>query len=198
MKVKKELKGSLEYSLGMCMLILLTLTALFFLRLEVLQSAGILVEDSLAAANLASAVIDLEVYEGEEFAVITDCRKAYKSYYRALRKNMNLNEEMYPVEEIRFQGPVVPECYRIYNVYGSDIVMLEILSDGRVSERRFSDAVGRLTTPDGKIITNTTIYSCISFSVEGLKNQIQRVTKECSVDIAAEPEEKEDEKEKSL
>ncbi len=173
---------------------MVTLLGLFFFRLEHLQAVRIRAEDSLTAAALAGAVIDLEIYEEEEAAVITDVNDAYRSFCKALRSNLHLDEEWNPQDESLISSSVKVERYWIYNVFDEDVEQYQIYPDGSFIKYSFPGAKGKVYTPDGKRVDYTTIHCSISFEVEGLKGYRRMVNKACSVDVVAEPQEDENEK----
>lgn len=194
--MRKTYKGMIEYSFSLYLLMLVIVMLLYVFRMELLAAVRRQSEDSLVAANLAAAVIDMERYDEENAAVISEAEDAYMRYLKALRENLELGDDMVPENSNLIRSGVSVECFEIYNVFGEDVEKLS-MSDGSICGRAmFEGGRGNVRTPNGKAVEYTTVYSRIGFEIEGLFGQTFYVTKDNCVDIAAEPAEEEKNEEK--
>lgn len=193
--MKKSYRGIVEYSFSIYLLILAAVLILCIFRMELLSAVRRRTEDALVSANLAAALIDLEAYDEEERAVITEERKAYGRYLKTLKENLCLNQEMFPVNDRLIRGKVIVEVFQIFNVSGNDVEQLDFTEDGMVNRLRISGGKGIVQTPNGKTVEYTSIYSRIGFYIRGLFGQTVYVTKDNCVDIEAQFLEEEDEEE---
>lgn len=194
--MKKSYRGIVEYSFSLYLLLFAAVLLLYVFRTEILFAASRQTEDALVSANLAAAVIDTELYDREDYAVVSDGAEAYRRYLKALKENLELGDDMVPEKNYLIKNKVTVESFEIYNVYGDEIEKLSVSEDGRCTK---SSVTGDAVTPNGKPVVYTSIYSRIGFEVEGLFGQQFYVRKENCVDIAAEQsEEEENEEEENL
>lgn len=194
--MRKTYKGMMEYSFSLYLLILVIVMILYVFRMELLAAVRRQSEDSLVSANLAAAVIDMELYDEESAAVISDAGDAYAHYLKALRENLELGDDMMPENSYLIRSGVAVECFEIYNVFEDDVEKLSV-ADGGICERAvFEGGRGKIKTPNGKIVEYTTVYSRIGFEIEAVFGQTVYVTKDGCVDIAADPAKEEEDEEK--
>lgn len=138
-------------------------------------------EDALAASNLASALPDLEEYGRTGNLIISDTDYAYAVYQEALKYNLGLDSNWECPNKSMISGKVEVVDYIVYNVSGNDI---EVVSYGENCYGTYiKDGLGSVVAPNGREIENTSVYSKITFPVEG--NWDVRVTavKDQLVDI---------------
>ena len=121
-------------------LLFLVATVAFALQIREYISLKTHTEDTLAASNLASAVIDIQEYGINHNLVIKDPEQAYSIYQEALKINMGLN-------------------------YSA------------------TETLGSATSPNGQVIESTSVYSRISYQVDGYFGVTVPAEKDKLVDI---------------
>lgn len=179
--VFKKHKGEIEIIVPVFFLILAVIIVACLMQLQQFNATKTFVEDSLAASNLASAVIDAEEYGISHNVVITDPQNAYSTYQRALKANMGLNDAWESQDKLAIAGKVEILNYIIYNVRGNDV---EIISFGESSySTTVVGGLGSVKAPNDKVIASTSVYSRITFPVEGILNIRVTAEKDELVDI---------------
>lgn len=165
-----------------CLLFLLSLMAYRF-QLYSFDIIKADTEDALAASNLASAVIDVEEYGISHNLIIAVPDEAYAIYKDALKVNMGLDDTWCTVRETDITGPVTVVDYIIYNVRNND-VEIHYYGQNRYSQT-ITGGLGTVTAPNGKVIESTSIYSKITFPVDGIWGVHVIAVKDKLVDIVA-------------
>lgn len=178
--MKKD-KGAVEYSMCLMLLTVSVLVLLFCFRIRAARVEKAYLEDAQATANLAAAVIDTDIYGKTEELLISDSLGAYNAFKRALKTNLNLDENFMPNNTFLMENAVKVLEFHIYNVSESSIT--HIVFDEYGSKN--TEVLGKngVHTPDGTEVESTTIYSKIEFDVKGFLTQRNRLTLENSVDI---------------
>lgn len=159
----KKRKGEIATFALVYILFFILATMVFALQIRQYISLDTQTEDALAASNLASAVIDIQGYGISHDLVIKDPGQAYAIYQEALRANMGLNAQWEDPSGL-IAGAVKVEQYIIYNVRGSDV---EVTSFGEGLNYSATETLGNAMSPDGQRIESTSIYSRITYQVEG-------------------------------
>lgn len=170
------------------------MTAMFFFLLALMVAvfqfksftymvSGAYVEDALAAAGLASALIDVEEYGRTHNILISDTQRAFGIYRDALYYNLALDEAGYSSRTELLAGRVQLKEYIVYNVQDQEIEITGYDGWGNCL-RRDKGALGTIRTPDGVLVEHTTIYGRVGFQVMGFQGDIIEAEKEKSVDIA--------------
>ncbi len=175
--------GKAEWACGLFFLLFLTILLCAQLQLSLYRSSSMYLEDALAASNLASAVIDVEEYGISHRVRIRDPWEAYRLYLEAVRGNLNLDENWECPNKSLISGKVSVTDYIIYNVTGEDILVFHINEEGEAREALYR--AGEVKAPDGSRIEHTSIYSAISFPVEGFLGVSAKAHKGKLVDIVA-------------
>lgn len=148
----------------MFLFILVMLVAVF--QLYIYRSVKTFVEDALAASNLASAVVDIREYGISHNIIISDPADAYELYQDALKINMNLDNQWNYTDQTIISGEVEILDYIVYNVRETDV---EISYFGQNQyQETVADGLGNVTAPNGMTIESTSVYSRITFPVEGI------------------------------
>ena len=185
--MKKDIGSSIiYYVLIMALIGMVCLLASYVIRMKVVGIINENAQDSVALSNLASALIDADEYSRSGIIKVKDIDTSYSIYEDALRENMNLSIDMYPSNSSYITSKIDVLEFSIYNVEGLDITHIRRSeSNGTyLVETIFYDGqLGILQTPDGVIITNTTIYSKVGFTIRGFLNSAHYVCKEGCVDI---------------
>lgn len=182
-KIKLKNRGSIQWVNGFFFLLLLTFLLCAELQRSVWHSAGLYLEDALAASNLASAVIDVEEYGISHRVKISNVWAAYELYKDAVKGNLQLNDSWECANSALIAGPVIIESYIVYNVDEDGVNIYQVASGGGVT---VSQGVrGSVRAPNGKVITATSVYSEISFPVKGIWGISAQAHKGKLVDIVS-------------
>lgn len=176
--------GNIEWVTGLFFILFLVILLCAELQLSVYQAASLYLEDALAASNLASAVIDIEEYGISHKVRIADPTRAYDSYLKAVKENLQLNENWECANSTLIAGQVTIASYIVYNVEEEIVKIYYVLNNGRVREEQ--GMLGRVTAPNGVPVEETSIYSEISFPVKGFLGISVQAHKGKLVDIVAE------------
>ncbi len=178
--MKKD-KGAIEYSLSVMLILIFVLIMLFCFRIRCVRVEKIQIEDALAVSNLAAAVIDTDRYGETEELIITDFDGAYERYRQSLKTNLNLDENFIPHGQYLMKNPVKISEFHVYNVFSDRVE--HIVMDEHGSRSMETLSIHGVTTPNGKQVESTTIYSKIEFDVLGFLDQSFRMKLDHSVDI---------------
>lgn len=178
--MKKD-KGTVEYSMCIMLLTVSVLLILFCFRIRSARVEKAYIEDGLATANLAAAVIDTDIYGETEELVISDTDEAFGRFQSALKTNLNLDGNFRPFGTFLMENPVEILEFHIYNVREDRII--HVIYDEHGSRTSETLGLSGVTTPDGTEVESTTVYSKIEFDVKGFLSQRNRLTMENSVDV---------------
>ena len=161
--ITKKRQGELATFTMVYVLLFFVATVAFALQIREYISLKTHTEDALAASNLASAVIDIQEYGINHNLVIKDPEQAYSIYQEALKINMGLNDQWEDPTGL-ISSPVRVEQYIVYNVRGSEV---EVTSFGEGLNYSATETLGSATSPNGQVIESTSVYSRISYQVDG-------------------------------
>lgn len=148
-------------------------------------------EDALAASNLASAMVDIREYGLSHNLVITDTDRAYEIYREALQYNLNLDSNWEHPNKKMISGKVDVVDYIVYSVSGNDVDVSCYGENPYTTS--YKDGLGSVTAPNGQKIESTSIYSKITFPVDGIWDIHTIAVKDKLVDVVNEYEEVENE-----
>ena len=179
----REISGSVQAVTTIYFMLFLGILLYAQFRLFVFRSAGMYLEDALAASNLAAAVPDIEEYGATGRVHIGNVREAYDRYQRAVKENLGLDDSWEASNRVLIGGAVVIEQFIVYDVDEDDVVISHVSEQGKVREER--GILGSVRTPDGNIVTHTGIYSEISFPVKGFVGITVWARKSKFVDIVS-------------
>lgn len=170
-------------SVGMmfCLFLTVMLMSQFMLRRIILSAAYL--EDALACSNLAGAVIDIREYGYSHEVILQAPEEAYNAYIRALKVNLNLDDQMRSKEEAFVWEEVKVEEFILYNVIGEQVEITCFSSDG---VERTSGYLGHTIAPNGQPVERTGIYSEVSYQVRGYFGELYEARKGKLVDVVAE------------
>lgn len=172
-------KGELATFTMVYVLLFFTATVAFALQIRQYISLKTYTEDALAASNLASAVIDIQEYGVNHNLIIKDPAHAYSIYQDALKVNMGLNDHWEDPAGM-ISSPVQVEQYIVYNVRGTEV---EVTSFGENLNYSATETLGSATSPNGRVIESTSIYSRISYQVTGYFGVTVPAVKDKLVDV---------------
>lgn len=181
-------KGQIGICLGMFMVLFLVVILMFQFQLEQFRTSSDYMEDAIAAAGLAAALIDVREYGRTHIVKIEDPELAYETYCTALRANLGLDNGWRGKNRKLISDCVKVENFTIYNVSGNKVRILR-MDQGKTEETR--GILGEVYAPNGQKIERTGIYNEISYPVEGLWGIKVQAGKGKLVDIMASQEEKE-------
>lgn len=175
-------KGQVDVVVGMFYVLMVLVVILFGFRITQYMLISATVEDALAASNLASAVIDIKEFGKSHTIRIQDPENAFLLYREALCHNLHLDEYLNTTNQELLASGVTIEEYIVYNV-SDDLVEIYVLDENGQIQRYDTATAGQVYTPDGVYVESTTVYSRISFQVNGLFDRKIGAVKEKSVDI---------------
>ncbi|MCM1112791.1 MAG: hypothetical protein NC399_06010 [Muribaculum sp.] len=182
-------RGQVEWAAGLFFLLLLGILAYTQIWLAAWRAASDYLEDALAAANLASALIDVEEYGRTHKVLIADASDAYAIYLDAVQGNLGLDGEWECANQGLIAGPVEIVDYIVYNVEDGRVDAVRVGRDGQ--EIQIASGVGGIVrTPNGVAVEHTGVYSEIRFLVKGFPGMTIQAHKGKLVDIVAEEGEK--------
>lgn len=179
--------GQIGWAVSLWFLLFLGILLICSLQTEVYRSAAVRLEDTLAASNLAAAVIDLEEYGTTHEVLIRDPEEAFARYQEAVKGNLGLNEAWENSEIEWLQGPVKVERFLVYNVTKQGTFVYEMNGAGKMGTG--AKRTGVVTAPNGKMVEHTGIYSELSFQTSGLFDLSIKGHKGILVDVARKEEE---------
>lgn len=182
---KRKSTGQVDICVGMFLCMLVLVVVLFQVKLQQYRAAGTFVEDSLAASNLASAVIDVEEYGRTHNIRVESPESAFYRYKEALIYNLKLDANLQSTNSDTLWGKVDILSYQVFNVIGDVVYIYRFEESGRLADCVIQDLAGAYL-PDGNKVETTSVYSKIGFTVTGLGGETIYATKEKSVDIKGE------------
>lgn len=183
--MKKQMKkddGFLEQQISLLAVILAAFLIAVLVQLFLHQAAAGILENALAASNLASAVIDLEEYGSSGNLVVTEPEECYQIYSRALKDNLGLDEEWTRPDSSIVSGQVQVYEYSLYEVRGEDVTQYTCAQTGGISRTEHAGGTGKVAAPDGTVIHSTSVYSRIGFPIRFLGLQLDVRMDKC-VDV---------------
>ena len=167
---------------GMFYVLMVLVVILFGFRITQYMLISDMVEDALAASNLASAVIDVKEFGKSHRIQIQDPENAFLLYREALCHNLQLDEYLNTTNQELLASRVTIEEYIVYNVCDALVEIYVCDESGQIKQYETGTA-GQVFTPDGVCVESTTVYSRISFQVKGFFDRELPACKEKSVDI---------------
>lgn len=182
-------QGQIEWISGLFFLLFLGVLLCFFFQISVYSASALYLEDALAASNLAAAVIDIQEYGRSHTILVENPQEAYERFCYAVCENLQLNEEWEGGNRALISGKVCVESFIVYNVRERAVTIHKVDDGGGISTEL--GELGNVYAPDGTLIETTSIYSELSYPVEGLLGVTVNAHKSQLADIVAEYEEKE-------
>ncbi len=176
--------GQIECVTGLFSVLILAVVVYSQLQLAAWRSTSDYLEDTLAASNLAAALIDVGEYGSSHKVKISDEAAAYEIFLEAVRDNLQLNDEWECVNHTLIAGPVEVADFVIYNVDISSVKATRVGAGGRVLER-WSGVRGHLRAPNGVTVEHTGIYSELQFPVRGFPGVEVQAHKGKLIDIVS-------------
>ena len=162
----KKQSGQISVLIPMYLMLFVLVVIAYSLQKYQYNATKIYTEDALAASNLASAVADIQEYGISHNIVIAEPDNAFELYKEAIQINMGLDTNWESANKKMISGRVDVIDYIVYNVSGNDV---DVYCYGENSYHTFiADGLGSVRAPNGQKIENTSIYSKISFPVDGI------------------------------
>lgn len=174
--------GQIGWTTGLFFILFLGVMLCAVLQLEQYRAVSLYLEDSLAASNLASAVIDVQEYGISHHILIAEPERAYETYRWAVMGNLNLSASWEGQAGSLVQGKVSVVRYIVYNVKGNEVTVYHFDAEGQMTQ--WQDVLGNAVAPNNVRIENTSVYSEIAFEVEGLFGIKVRAHKGNLADVA--------------
>lgn len=168
--IKTDNRGNAEWVVGLFSFLFLLVLMIYTMQLARYRNVSDLLEDSLAASGLASAIIDVERYGIDHVKVISEPESAFSVYVSTLKTNLQLEDD-FTSRMSWIDGKINIDEYCIYNVY-EDYVE-EVVVDGYGIKNIRKGAMGDLCAPNGQVIKATGVYSEISFHTKDYWNKSQ-------------------------
>lgn len=157
--------GQSTMCIGLFFILFLSVLLVSHLQMEMFRSSSDYMEDALAASGLASALIDIKEYGKTHVVNIPDTNAAYERYCQCLKENLGLDDNWEAGNRKLITGKVKVENYSVYNVAGADVEIWRM--DGDMVEHS-TGRLGEVQAPNGQVIHYTSIYSEISYRVQGV------------------------------
>lgn len=190
--------GQVEWAQGMFLILFLAILMYTQLQIASWQATSVWLEDTLAASNLAAALIDIEEYGISHRVQIPDAEDAYQVYRSAVQDNLALDEEWCSTNRALIAGPVEIADFIVYNVVSGSIHASRVSAAGTVT-REWDGTLGEEMAPNGVLVEHTGIYSEIRFEVVGFPGITAQAHKGKLVDVVSElPELEKEEKEVAI
>lgn len=177
----RKRKGQIEITISLYLMVFLVIMIAVMMQLRQFREISRLTEDALAASNLASAIIDVQEYGVSHNILVSNPENAFQIYQRALKFNMKLNDNWKSKKESEISGEVDILEYIIYNVRGNDV---EIYCYGHNPYTTvMTGGLGNVCAPNGKVIVSTSVYSHITYPMDGILGVHITAEKDMLVDI---------------
>lgn len=173
--------GNVELFTSVFYVLILMCVLMAGMQLAVFKETSSYVEDALAASNLASAVIDIQEYGKTHSLTIRNPQQAYQFYQDALQINLSLNDAWESPRQT-IAGQVKMETYIVYNVTGTNVDIYTFQPGGSYHST-VSNGLGSVKSPNGQTIASTSVYSKISFPIDGILGVHVDAVKEKLVDV---------------
>lgn len=180
----RRASGSIEGATGLFFLLFMAILLCAELQISIYRASSLYMEDALAASNLASAVIDIKEYGISHVVRIAEPVEAYNRYLRAVKENLQLNENWECSNSALISGQVTIVRYIVYNVENGNVTIFHVSDNGSIHVEQ--GMLGSVVAPNGIPVETTGIYSEISFPVKGFWGTTVQAHKGKLVDIMAE------------
>lgn len=175
-------QGQVGWAYSIWFLLLMGLLLCASLQVQSFRTTGRYVEDALACSNLAALIVDVEEYGRSHEILLESPTAARDRFLTALRGNLNLDPNMRCPNDSLISGPVAIDAFIVYQVYEDRVEIFRFGPEG--SEVFLTGLPGETFAPNGKPVTNTGVYSEISFPVRGFLGVEAEVHKGDLADIA--------------
>lgn len=181
--LRRKTKGQINGITGLFFLLFLGILLATGLQVDAYRAASFYLEDALAASNLASALIDLEEFGISHTIIIENPELAYERFCTALKGNLQLNENWQGNNETLISGAVIVENFTVYNVQEDVVSVYSRDASGQLNT--WQGILGNVKAPNEVLIESTSVYSEISFPVEGILGVNVQAHKGKLVDIVS-------------
>lgn len=180
-KTDKGMVMGIGMGMMFCLFLTVILLSQYMLRRMVLSAAYL--EDALACSNLAGAIIDTKEYGYSHEVVLQAPEEAYNIFIRALKTNLNLDNQMRSKGDAFIWNEVRVEEFILYNVRGEQIEIVRFSPSG---VERMAGYLGYTAAPNGQLVEKTGIYSEVSYQIRGYFGEMYEARKGKLVDVVAE------------
>ncbi len=174
-------EGKITYIVPLFWVLFFLVLVVYYIQIHLYEAISTYTEDALAASSLASAVIDIQEYGITHEIIVESPDYAYEIYQKALKINMGLDANWMRENLDPISGKVEVLDYIVYNVNGRDVYVYRYGESQ--SEMYIADGLGSVAAPNGQLIESTSIYSRITFPVDGAFGIRTIAEKQLLVDI---------------
>lgn len=167
--------------------ILLAIIIVFWMVLDLhrLQYLSNQVTDVLTDAMLGAGTLteeDAYVLGSQDKICITNPKKNFKIFQEILKYELDLDENYIYSRNGMINGKVDIDTFIVYNVDDTDVYQYTFFDLENYTTTEYPNGLGSVKAPNGMTVTNTSLYTEISFVVKFMNIQ-HHVTKEHMVDI---------------
>ena len=179
----KKLDANIQIVSAMMLICLVGIMLAYGIRYKEVKLYRQKIKDGLDMACLAAAVIDRDIYDETGEIRITDINGSINNFRECLKYNLDLNDDLSSKSDRSWGNVTVHNLY-VFNILRNRNV-LEIYSVNRnFGYSRFTDQYDPYqATPDGKLITTSTVYADIGLNIKGLFNEDHYVHTVSCVDV---------------
>lgn len=183
---KKEGSAVVEATVIFSITMILILV-IFTITIGIVQNQSEMVSDDLLSSELAAYKHinkkELGASQNIDIVIINEHKNAFDTFKEYLKVNLGLNELFVAANEHNFiKGKVDILLFKIYNVKGNDIEIITYTSDS-VTIKSEPNGLGKIETPKGNVVMNTTIYSEIGFYIKPMLLNKKYVKRNQETDI---------------
>lgn len=155
--------GFANSCVGLFIMLFFVVMLIFVIDIAAYKSLSDKMEDALAASGLAACVIDIKKYGKDHTVIIADPEDAFEKYKETLEVNLNLLGNI-PGADSLIDGPVKIDTFRVYNCEAGKVT--EYIYNDEVYVGENVGTMGSVKAPNGQLVTETGVYSEISFPVD--------------------------------
>lgn len=175
----KKQEGVIEVFVGMFIISITLIMISANSNLKSIKSINNFVSNGLISSNLASDIIDLDEFGKSRTIKISDPNKSFSLFEKTLRENLKLDDKN---ENKLIDNNINIDNFTIYNVKGNDIEVIQMKPI--YSKYIVSGGVNKTYSPDGVLISSTSVYSKVSYKVKNMIGTIDR-SNQCTTDISS-------------
>lgn len=181
----KAYSGQTGWTAGLFFVFVLAVFLMSLMQMEKYRTMWVYLEDTLAASNLASAVVDVEEYGISHTILVDHPDEAYRRYQWAVKENLNLDGNWCGQPGSVIRGPVQIVNYTVYNVRDNMVSVYRYNQYGLAEE--WQEVLGRAVAPNGIRIESTSVYSELAFTAQGLWGMEVEARRGHLADVVREP-----------
>lgn len=186
--LKKKKKGTADFIFPLFLILFACILFTYEFNIKIINHTKAEVEDSIAAATLASACINTYSYSDfneSSSKIINEC---YDIFRQSFIENMRLKDDLTPIENTLtdrlIEDPLVIEEYSYYCIK-DNIVYKTVYGNAAIINRE-EGAVGTVKTPNNIDVVCPTFYVRVGMNIiNPITKEKIYITKEFSVDLVS-------------